>query len=241
MPQVLTTNALILCPHGGKGTTIPSDPKWQINGGFVAVEGDTGVLACRFVPLPCASYVLTSMGLNATQVDGRKVILVTDFNHSITGLPLTIMETHQVFDESTPTPIPTGQPAPPLSPALADAVNPIVIGTPPQLAFNSVTQQPAAVTASFTLFSAFPLKWILTLISEVPRSHSDITDGGPPNLVVVPAGGGWSTPALTVTINMNAVYMSGLGMGKHHLFMTGVSQRGLTNLPNGAEIVLTVS
>ena len=97
------------------------------------------------------------------------------------------------------------------------------------------------MTASFTLFSAFPLQWILTLISEVPPSHSDITDGAPPTLVVAPAGGGWSTPALTVTITMNVAYLSGLGIGKHHFFMTGVSQRGLANLPNSAEIVLTVS
>jgi hypothetical protein len=32
--------------------------------------------------------------------------------------------------------------------------------------------------------------------------------------------------------------MSGLGIGKHHFFMTGISQRGISNF---AEIVLTVS
>ena len=42
MPQVLTTNATIMCPHGGLGSTVPAIPKWQINGGYVAVEGDSG-------------------------------------------------------------------------------------------------------------------------------------------------------------------------------------------------------
>jgi hypothetical protein len=241
MPQVLTTNAVILCPHGGIGTSIPTNPKWSVNGGVVLLENDLGTLACPFLILPCLGYQLRSMGLNESQIDGRKVILATDFNQTFTGLPLTMAEFHTTIDNSTPVPIPAGQPAPSLSPALADTVQPTVMGAPLALAFNSVTQQPAIVTASFTLSSAFPLKWLLTLLSEVPPSHSDITNGAPPNLVVAPAGGGWSTPALAVTMTMNAAYMSGLGIGKHHFFMTGVSQRGLSNLPHGAEIVLTVS
>ena len=241
MPQVLTTHAVILCPHGGIGTSMPTNPKWSVNGGIVLLENDTGTLACPFLILPCLGYQLRSMGLNASRIDGQKVILATDFNQTFTGLPLTMTETHTTIDNSTPAPVPVGQPAPPLSPALADAVKPTVTGAPLALAFNSVTLQPAIVTASFTLFSAFPLQWLLTLISEVPPSHSDITDGVPPNLVVAPAGGGWSIPTLTVTITMNVAYMGGLGIGKHHFFMTGVSQRGLSNLPNGAEIVLTVT
>ena len=46
MPQVLTTNAVIVCPHGGLGTSLPTDPKWSVNGGIVLLEGDTGTLAC---------------------------------------------------------------------------------------------------------------------------------------------------------------------------------------------------
>src|SRR5690348_8195629 len=72
MPQILTTNAIITCPHGGKGTTIPTVPKWRINGGFVSVEGDTGSLACPFLIYPCIGYTLQSMGLNATTMDQRK-------------------------------------------------------------------------------------------------------------------------------------------------------------------------
>jgi len=84
MPQVLTTNAMILCPHGGKGTSVPTDPKWTVNGGVVLLDGDAGTLTCPFI-LPCVGYPLRSMGLNATVIDGRKVMLVTDFTPSITA------------------------------------------------------------------------------------------------------------------------------------------------------------
>ena len=58
MPQILTTNATIVCPHGGTGSTVPAIPKWQINGGYVAVEGDTGALSCPFGLFPCTGYIL---------------------------------------------------------------------------------------------------------------------------------------------------------------------------------------
>ncbi len=92
MPQPLTTNAIIKCPHQGLGTTIPSLPKWQINGGYVCVEQDTGTIVCPQLNNPCVGYTLQSMGLNATKIDERKVILVTDFNKTLNGLPLDITE-----------------------------------------------------------------------------------------------------------------------------------------------------
>jgi hypothetical protein len=237
MPQVLTTNALILCPHGGKGTTIASDPKWQISGGFVAVEGDTGVLACPYGPMPCAGYQLQSMGLNATQMDGRKVILVTDFNQSVTRLPMTIMETHNVIDDSTPAPLPAGEPVPPLSPAMTDLTKPLVTCVPAALAFNSTTALPPNLTAAFTLSSAFPLKWTLTLINETEKTSADLTDGLPPALNVQPFGGVWNLPTQTITVNMTLAFLASLAPGLHRFFMTGVSQRGLTGF---AKMTLTV-
>ena len=87
MPQVLTTNALIVCPHGGLGVTTPSHPKWSINGGMVAVQGDVGVLTCPFLPLPCAGYQLQSMGLNSTQIDGRQSDR-TGRGDNLHGLPI---------------------------------------------------------------------------------------------------------------------------------------------------------
>jgi hypothetical protein len=174
VPQILTTNAVILCPHLGKGTSTPTNPKWSVNGGVVLVENDAGVLACPFLAYPCIGYQLRSMGLNATQIDGRKVMLTTDFNQTLTGLPLTMIETHQMIDNSTTAPIPPGQAAPPLSPELADVVKPVVSGVPPILAFNSATMQPVTLSAAFTLVSAHPLKWILTLINESLKTNVDL-------------------------------------------------------------------
>jgi hypothetical protein len=239
MPQVLTTNALIMCPHGGVGTTTPSDPKWTVNGGFVLLEGDTGVLACLFVQAPCSTYTLKSMGLNATTIDGRKVILVTDFNQSVTGLPLTMTEFHQVYDNSTPAPIPTGQSAPPLPGPLADAIKPEIVAVPPALGFSVTTQMPTSLVVTFTLVSDYPMQWILTLLNpKLIPPNVDLTQATSAGLVITPSGGEWSTPSLTVTVTMDALFMNALGPGEYHLFMTGVNQRGLSGF---AEVVLTVT
>ena len=123
MPQLMTTNALVFCPHGGKGTSIPSSLKWSIQGGFVLREGDSGVLSCVAVP-PCTSYVLKSMHLNATMIDGVPAVLVTDFNQTLTGLPLTIVETHTTLDNSTPAPVPSTASLKPSAKTLASSTFP---------------------------------------------------------------------------------------------------------------------
>jgi hypothetical protein len=243
MPQVLTTNAIIVCPHGGVGTSTPiAPPKWSVNGGSVLLENDTGTLDCKFPQSPCTSYILKSMGLNATKVDERKVILVSDFNQSLTGLPLTMTEFHQTIDNSTPASIPPGEDAPPLSPELADTMKPVVTGIPPILAFNSTTSLPPAATVTFNLFSNFPLRWILTLINGgLTPGSSEITNGDPSfGLTVLPAGGEWNTTNFTVTMTMTATYMASLGIGTHDFFMTGINQRGLSGF-NDPPVKLTVS
>jgi len=238
VPQVLTTNAIILCPHGGKGISTPTARKWSVDGGVVLSENDPGVLACPFLAYPCSGYQLRSMGLNATRIDGRKVILVSDFNQTQTGLPLTMTETHRMIDNSTPAPVPPGQPPPPLSPELIDETKPVVTCVPPVLPFNSLTMLPATLNVTFTLFAAHPLKWILTLINEPLKTNVDVTDGLPPGLTVDPPGGVWETPSLVVTLTMTAVYMASLTRGTHRFFMTGVSKRGLCGF---FEMILTVS
>jgi hypothetical protein len=241
MPQVLTTKALIVCPHDGVGTSIPTapNPKWSVNGGAVLLENDTGtLLGCQLLSHPCRRYTLRSMGLNATRVDGQRVILVTDFNRTQSRLPLRMTEFHTTMDNSTPEPIPAGQPAPPLSPALLDMVPPAVTVGPPTLAFNSVTMLPPTLATMFTLSSANPMQWVLTLINEPLGSDADVTNGLPPGLVVAPTGGGWNSATLAVTVTMTAAFMAALTPGRHHFYMTGVSQRGLSNY---AEVVLTVS
>lgn len=236
MPQLLTTNAIIFCPHGGKGTTIPSKPKWQINGGFVCVEGDVGTLACPFLIYPCIGYKLQSMGLNATQIDSRQAMLVTDFNQSFTGLPLIMAETHPVLDQSTPAPIPPGQAAPPLSPELIDLVPPIVTVPPAPLPFSM--SAPAPVVVTFNLTTDHPLKWILTLINELPPGQNiDLTNGIPGAVTVAPSGGQWSTPSLTVVVTFTPPFLAGLGLGTKDLFLTGVSQRGLSGHASATIVV----
>ncbi len=237
MPQVLTTNALIQCPHGGVGTTIPTSPTWFVNGGIVLLEGDTGTLACPFILCPCIGYNLKSMGLNATTVNGRRVILATDFNQTLTGLPLVMQEFHQTFDETSPAPLPAGQSSQTPSPAMADTVKPIVVPIPPVLAFNSMTMMPPLLNIVFNLSSPFPLQWNLTLLNGTTKMNFDITNGMPP-AIVAPMGGVWGSPNLTVSVTLNAVFMAGLGVGMHHFCMTGVNQRGLSGF---AECILTVS
>lgn len=238
MPQVLTTNALIVCPHGGLGKTVPGRPLWSVNGGFVLVEGDVGVLACPFLPFPCLGYRLQSMGLNASRISGEKVMLVTDFNQTFTGLPLVMTETHAMRDESTPVALPALGPAPELPAELRDTTPPLVTGSMPVSAFTASTMQPATVVATFTLAHPFPMKWILTRISEPPPGvGDDLTAGNRPGASVAPSGGGWDASPLTVTLTLTAAYMAALGVGKHHFFMTGVSRRGLSG---HASVDLTV-
>jgi hypothetical protein len=226
MPQILTTHALIICPHGGIGKTQNTSVKWTIDGGFVALDGDPGTLSCIFLP-PCVGYTLQSMGLNATQIDGRNVMLETDFTKSITGLPLVIKETHQVFDNTTHAPIPYKQAAPPLPPAMTDLIKPVVKSVGPPMIFSKKT--PLPVTANFTLVADYPMQWILTLIDEPPPGgHMDLTNGVPPQVIVSPSGGNWTTPSLSVNVTMMVPFLTGLNLGEHQLYMTGVSQRGLS-------------
>src|SRR6266566_6938540 len=234
MPKVLTTNAQILCPHGGMGASIPSNPKWTINGGIVLLDNDRGVFpltgpgSCQLTSVPCTSYTLKSMELNATQVDGRKVILDTDFNRTNTGLPLIIQESHQVFDNSTVTPIPPGQTPPPLPAELADLVRPTVQPEQQPVTYDSTSHIPSPLVVTFTLASDHPLQWILILLDEQNGTHLDVTNGLLPQLVVVPPGGSWQTLVLVITVTMTPKFLSDLlPGGRYHFFMTAVSCRGL--------------
>lgn len=239
MPRVLTTKAKIMCPHGGVGISTPSVPWWSVNGGFVLRDGDTGLLACPLVLTPCFGYTLRSMGLNSTKIMGLNVILETDFNQTVTGLPLTMLDFHTTLDDSTASGVPATGPAPPLPPALLDLIPPIVTGQISSPAFTSSSMTPPTVTATFNLSSAFPLKWVLTRIrTKNAAGKEDLTNGNPPGAVVTTPGGSWTSPSLTVTLTMTAAYMKSIQAGDHHFFMTGVSQRGLSS---HAEVLLTVS
>lgn len=224
MPQVLTTTATITCPHGGTGTTTPASQDVQSGTGIVTVEGDVGTLSCPFT-VPCASYTLASMGLNATTIGGKKVILATDIQKSVTGLPLVIVETTTTIDDSTPSPLPDGASSQELAPEMLDLVPPVVIAVPPAVPFTITVMQPATAPITFTLTSAFPLSWSLSLLNTVTLQSLDATDGLP-GMVVAPSGGAWDAPSLTVMATMTAAFMAALGPGTHWLYMTGVSKRG---------------
>ncbi len=241
MPEILTTGHTILCPHGGPGTSIPLDPTFQLGNNIGLLEGDSGSIACPFLLFPCIGYNLASMGLNASTVRSRRVMLISDFNQTFTGLPLTILPAGTgIIDDSVPAAIPAGQPVPPLSAELADATAPQVTAVPTTLSFNTVTLQPALLVVTFTLFSPFPMNWQLTLIKGTPAPGNVDLTGGIPGATVLPSGGTWNQPTLVVTLTLTAVFMSALGIGVHQFFMTGISKRGLSGF-NHPPVTLTVS
>ena len=233
MPQVLTTNAVITCPHGGIGTTIPSEPIWNVDGGLVLVENDAGTLTC-VSSVPCKGYVLRSMGLNATRIRGKKVILVTDFNRTETGLPLVMSEVHPVKDNSSPPPLVDGQDAPPLPPPLADEVTPpVVTCSAPTALFHRLAPVAPPIT-TFTLTNDFPLQWILTLIKEpAPGEFIDLTTTTVPGIIVAPSGGAssggaWNASLANIAMTLELAFLNSLIDGVYSFYMTGVSQRGLS-------------
>ena len=235
MPPLLTTNAVITCPHGGVGTTIPSTPIFSVAGGFVCGESDTGTLACPFV-VPCGGYTLKSMKLNATTLSGRQAILATDFQQSFTGLPLTIADPNSAIDRSSPASLPPGETSAPISPAMTDESAPIVVAVPPVTPFSTMTMLPPVTAITFTLSHAFPLSWMLTLINGTTLLNMDATNGLP-GLVVTPPGGSWTTPAFTVVASMTAAFMAALAPGTHYFYMTGVSQRGISAYAQATVVV----
>lgn len=241
MPRLLTTKAIITCPHGGQGTTIPTTPILSVEGGYALAEGDAGTLTCPF-PYPCVGYTLRSMGLNATRIADRKAILETDFQQTQTGLPLTIRETQtSAIDGSVPADVLAGADGDAVPEALDDSAEPVVEVAPPTLAFNSNTMMPATATATFTLASDHPLEWRLTLINPVAQSDRDLTGGAPPGAVVTPAGGGWETTTLTVTLTLTAAFMAGLGTttgSPHEFFLTAINRRGRSGY---GRVALTVA
>jgi hypothetical protein len=145
-------------------------------------------------------------------------------------------EFHQTIDQSTPAPIPRGQSAPPPSPELADLLAPVV--TSPTAYFPvKLSPTPLPLSISFNLVTDHPLKWVLTLINEPLKYHLDLTNGAP-GATVSPASGDWNTPGLTIQITLTPAFLAALTAGEHHLYMTGVSRRGLSG---HAEVIVEVT
>jgi hypothetical protein len=240
MPKLLTTKAQITCPHSGQGTSTPAGSTLLYAGGGVLTDGDQGTIAgCTYTQVPCASYQLASLQLNSMYVSGKRVMLVTDFVQSNTGYPLTVTESHQIFDQTVPAALAPGA-TPVTPPELREDDHPSVAVAPPTLAFSQSgfanSGSPAALPFVFTLSSQYPRRW--TLFRTGPMLSGDIATGIPTSITVVPAGGAWSTPALTVSVTVTGTFANTLAIGTHTFVLTAVNHRGLWGM---AEATLTVS
>jgi hypothetical protein len=239
MPKVLTTNAQITCPHSGQGTSTPAGSVPVQAGGRVLTDGDQGTIASCTNQVLCVSYRLTSLGLNSMYVGGKRVMLVTDFVQSNTGYPLTVTDSHQVFDHTVPVKLTPGT-TPVTPPELREDDHPTVTVAPPTLPFSQSgfanSGSPASLPYVFTLSSQFPRRW--TLFRTGPMLSGDITGGIPASITVAPSGGAWSTPSLTVSVTVTGTFASTLAIGTHTFVLTAVNHRGLWGM---AEAKLTVS
>ena len=90
MPPVVTSNATIMCSHGGRVTLMPRQQKVLIEGGAVMCEPDlvgAVIVGCAQPPTPatkpCTTVISTLPGSSAPNVtiDGRPVYVAT-----LTGL-----------------------------------------------------------------------------------------------------------------------------------------------------------
>lgn len=95
MPFVLTTNAVITCPHGGVVTLIPKQQVVSIQGGFVLCFGDlvgAPIVGCPQIGpgiKPCTTVLATLPGSVAPKVlvAGRPVHLQMPMPASTDGVP----------------------------------------------------------------------------------------------------------------------------------------------------------
>src|SRR3712207_5606533 len=86
MPPIVTSNATILCAHGGRVTLIPRQATVTIAGGSVLCEPDlvgAPILGCAQAPSPstkpCTTVVTTLPGSTSLKVlvGGRPVYVAT--------------------------------------------------------------------------------------------------------------------------------------------------------------------
>jgi hypothetical protein len=245
MPKIWTTNAQVSCPHGGGGTSQAIPPRQAtISGGEILLDGDQGVFdrpPCVNTP-PCAGYVLRSMGLNATSIKGRNVMLVSDFTETHTGFPVAVVESHVVDDKTLPgTPPASGAVIPP---EMQETDHPTVVCVPPTLPFSIATfgstSQPATLPFSFSLSSQYPLRWMLWQVGP-PATQLDVTAGLPSQVTVLPVGaspdGTWSSPSATVSVTITGTYAATLAPGNHEFVLTAVNRRGFSAFDKGVLVV----
>jgi hypothetical protein len=239
VPKLLTTKATVTCPHGGKGSSTPAGTPLLFAGGAVLVDGDQGAIAGCVNQMLCSTYKLASMQLNSMYVAGKRIMLVTDFLQSDTGYPLAVTESHEVLDQTVPTPLAPGA-APATPPELREDDKPVVTVTPSTLPFSQSgfanSGLPAALPFVFSLTSLFPRRWTLWRIG--PGLSQDLTASPPPGITVAPSGGTWPVSPPIVSLTVTGVFASSMAVATHSFVLTAVNHRGLWGM---AEATLTVA
>jgi hypothetical protein len=81
MGQILTASAVLLCPHGGKVSAVPSNLRAKAAGGFILSASDTFLIAgCPFfagaVYHPCVTVRWIVPGLRSSAAGAK--VLTTD-------------------------------------------------------------------------------------------------------------------------------------------------------------------
>ena len=86
MPPIVTTNAVIMCAHGGQVTLIPKQTQVTIQGGAILCEPDlvgSPIVGCAQPPtpatVPCTVVLSTLPGSTSLKVmvDGRPAYVAT--------------------------------------------------------------------------------------------------------------------------------------------------------------------
>ena len=79
MPPIVTTNATIMCVHGGQVMLVPKQTQVTIQGGSVLCEGDLSgapIVGCALAPSPgtkpCTTVISTLPGSSAPTVSGPR-------------------------------------------------------------------------------------------------------------------------------------------------------------------------
>jgi hypothetical protein len=99
MPPIVTSNAQIMCIHGGQVTLIPKQTSVMISGGMVMCAGDlegSPILGCPVPPSPGSKPCLTVVSVippmappsaSATVKVGGKPVLLATLQGMTDGVP----------------------------------------------------------------------------------------------------------------------------------------------------------
>jgi hypothetical protein len=240
VPKVLTTAAVVRCPHGGQGSSMPAGTPLLFAGGAVLADGDQGTIALCTNQVQCKTYKLSSMQLNSMYVGGKRIMLVTDFIQTDTGFPLAVTESHNVVDQTVPSPLAPGA-TPTTPPELREDDKPAVTVTvaPPPFSKSGFANsgQPVSLPFAFSLTSLFPRRWTLWRIS--PGLSQELTAGLPPGITVAPSGGAWAASPLTVAMTVTGAFVATMDVATHSFVLTAVNHRGLWGMAEAKLAVAT--